>query len=402
MNTIALFGMFGGGNLGNEATLWATTHMLKKRFPDASLVLISEAPCSKLLRGAFQKRFNHDPMPVSPVLEKLPYRLRRYARPFLQLIFEPIRILKIRKITANFDLFLVPGTGIADDYCQSPFDIPLTLLRWSRAVHANNIKLKYLNIGAGPVAHWLSKRWFRNSLKLADYRTFREKSSRDFSISLGINEKKNTVYPDIVFGIPVEKYLKQQSINWPPKVVGLGIMNYRGWNRNKDDGLIIYNCYKEKLNKLVNALLKKGFTVRIIIGNRNSDKRTSEELSQELMCVDNHNRVLFNIIETHEDVFKVISRCDLVIATRFHNVLKSLLLNRPVISIGYGKKNDDLMTEMGMSNYCHHIEHFDVSNVLDQVESLANMAEPPNKQVMQKLPEYRQTLENQFDHMLEL
>ena len=93
---------------------------------------------------------------------------------------------------------------------------------------------------------------------------------------------------------------------------------------------------------------------------------------------------------------------DLVIATRFHNVLKALRLGRPVISIGYATKNDDLMREMGLEQYCHHVDNFEPAQVLEQVRSLAAMPRPPVAKIHERVTEYRQALASQFDRILEL
>ena len=39
-----------------------------------------------------------------------------------------------------------------------------------------------------------------------------------------------------------------------------------------------------------------------------------------------------------------IAEVEVVVASRFHNVLLALLLGKPVVSIAYNQKNDALMT----------------------------------------------------------
>lgn len=397
-----MFGLFGGGNLGNEATLSATLLMLRKRVPDLQIVLVSDPPQPEASIEVFPERYNHDPLPIEWIIELVPFRLRAHLVPLIQLIIEPLRVRKIRKYSVGFDLLLVSGTGIADDFYQTPFDTPLSLLRWCKAVYSNKGKVRFISIGAGPVSHWLSKRWLRKALQLADVRTYRETTSRKFAVSVGMRDGPETVMPDIVFSLPVTDYLTQYQSSWPPKVIGLGIMYYMGWNLPEEEGQIIYEHYRDKLVSLVNSLMSRGYIVRIIIGNRTSDKLISNELSHMLAESGNDGRLIFNTIDTHQDVLKEIARSDLLIASRFHNVLKSLLLHRPVISIGYAHKNDDLMEEMGLSEFCHHIESFDVDELLDQVDSLSASRVPPIQHVIKKNAEYKKLLETQFDRVLQL
>lgn len=399
---IALFGIFGGGNLGNEATLVTTLHMLRKRLPHVQIVLVSDPQQSLAHSDAYPEQYDHDPVHIDRIVNLIPYRFRTYIVPLIQLMMEPIRAWKTRKLARSFDLLLVSGTGIADDFYQTPFDTPLSLLRWCKAVSANRGKVRFISIGAGPVAHWLSRRWFRNSFRLADFRSYRETSSRDFAVSIGLHDGPETVLPDLVYGLPVTQYLEQYPINWPPKVIGLGVMYYRGWNLPDEEGQVIYERYKGKVVVLVKALLDRGYSVRIIIGNRTSDKLISKELSQLLTSSDQDKRLVFRPIDSYEDVVEEIALSDLVIASRFHNILKSCLLQRPVISIGYASKNDDLMDEVGLSEYCHHIESFEVDEVLNQVEMVSAFAEPPIQTVLKKNSEYRNLLKDQFDRVLQI
>ncbi|MGZ8999043.1 MAG: hypothetical protein ACXW2T_09320, partial [Allosphingosinicella sp.] len=57
---------------------------------------------------------------------------------------------------------------------------------------------------------------------------------------------------------------------------------------------------------------------------------------------------------------------DVVVATRFHNVVSALIQGRPILSIGYATKNDVLLAEAGMGELCQHIEHLELELLKDQ------------------------------------
>jgi polysaccharide pyruvyl transferase WcaK-like protein len=61
---------------------------------------------------------------------------------------------------------------------------------------------------------------------------------------------------------------------------------------------------------------------------------------------------------------------DVVVATRFHNVVCALKLCKPTVSIGYAEKFDDLMAEMGVGCFCQHVERLDVDLLIEQFERL--------------------------------
>jgi polysaccharide pyruvyl transferase WcaK-like protein len=65
-----------------------------------------------------------------------------------------------------------------------------------------------------------------------------------------------------------------------------------------------------------------------------------------------------------------IAETDVVVATRFHNVVCALKLGRPTVSIGYAKKNDVLLAETGLGEFCQSIETLDVDRLIRQFQAL--------------------------------
>ncbi|MDP1368913.1 hypothetical protein Q6248_28485, partial [Klebsiella pneumoniae] len=62
---------------------------------------------------------------------------------------------------------------------------------------------------------------------------------------------------------------------------------------------------------------------------------------------------------TLHDLMREIGKTDIVVVTRYHNVVCALKLARPTISLGYAQKNDELLAQYDQ-RACQHIETFDV------------------------------------------
>jgi polysaccharide pyruvyl transferase WcaK-like protein len=77
-------------------------------------------------------------------------------------------------------------------------------------------------------------------------------------------------------------------------------------------------------------------------------------------------------------------------------VLCALMLNKPVISLGYAKKNDVLMAEMGLGHYCQPMETFDLERLITQFSTLAEQIDQICEQIQRKNVEYRQALDQQY------
>jgi polysaccharide pyruvyl transferase WcaK-like protein len=94
------------------------------------------------------------------------------------------------------------------------------------------------------------------------------------------------------------------------------------------------------------------------------------------------------------------SAVDVTVATRFHNVLCSLKAGKPTISLGYARKNDVLMAEFGLGEYCHRIEDFDVERLKVQIADILENREGISASIRSRLDEMKAELERQDRHLL--
>ena len=111
-------------------------------------------------------------------------------------------------------------------------------------------------------------------------------------------------------------------------------------------------------------------------------------------------KLMVEKITNVNELFDQIAQTDIMIASRFHNVLCSLMLELPVISLGYHEKNVNLMAEMGLENYCQNIETFTVERLVEQFECYATDTENALQRIHNKNEQYRQLLDEQYHHIL--
>src|SRR5690242_17617307 len=108
---IALFGGFGIGNFGNDASLEATAEYLRAEHPGVALSAICTAP------DVIAQRFGLRSYPASKrpsgALRLADLALLRAPRAVMNWIYT-LGLLK------RFDMVLVAGTGVFDDYRDSP------------------------------------------------------------------------------------------------------------------------------------------------------------------------------------------------------------------------------------------------------------------------------------------
>ena len=139
----------------------------------------------------------------------------------------------------------------------------------------------------------------------------------------------------------------------------------------------VYNAYMNKLEDFAGWVLAQGHDLRIFMGD-DCDHDALEDLADRLQALrqsDRQRRGSCCACSVPVGCVREIARCDAVVATRFHNVVAALALGRPVLSIGYAKKNDVLLNEAGMGELCQHIEHLDLERLKAQFTFMLERAQ---------------------------
>jgi polysaccharide pyruvyl transferase WcaK-like protein len=359
---IGLFGQFGSGNSGNDGSLEAMIQTLGRICPDAELICITSHP--QAVRDAFHVdavAINGAP-PRNAVLRFLDAalaQLPRRARDFYTAL----------ALAYGLDLVIVPGTGILDDFQEDPTGWPFTVFRWSLAARLAGTRLAFVSIGAGPIRHPFSKRLMIAAARMAGHRSYRDERSRGFMRSAGIDVANDPVNCDLVFGLPIPL---PERPHGAPLTVGVGVMTYTGWNKTSDAAEATYATYLAKILAFVHWLLQGGITVRLLTGDR-GDRRALHDVADAVAAAagpDGRARLIVEEAVTLEELSRQIAQTDLVVASRYHNVICALKAGRPVMSLGYADKNDDLLRRVGLDAFCHRIGTFDVEAVKADLQNM--------------------------------
>jgi len=395
---IALFGLFGVGNLGNEATLAAALHHLRALRPDAEFVCICADPTDVADRHTIKtiplRQFAQRPW--SPTANRAVRFLRRLA-------LEGERWISIYRSLDDIDLLLIPGTGILDDFGVSPLQMPYDLFRWSLLAKLRGVKMRFMSIGAGPIHHPLSRWLMKFAANCADYRSYRDQISKTFMHDIGLDTSNDLVYPDLVFSLPRPVNTARVRTAPATPTVGLGVMAYYGWRNQAATGEQIYQNYLAKLTCVALWLLEKGYAIRLLIGEMSDQRAVTALVAAITMAAGQHwqAQIIVEQIDSLPDLLQQISATDMVIATRFHNVLGALMMNKPTISLGYAQKNDVLMAEMGLGDYCQQIESFDVDQLIHHFAALEANASQVHVLMQEKNRQYERALREQYAQVLE-
>ena len=354
-----MFGLFGIGNFGNEASLAVALEATRRVVPLARVTAICGDP------ARVERQHGVPGRSINPSGRWGRFAaggsLRRLA---LWPIKEVDRWRYAVRTLRDVDLMVIPGTGILDDFGQGPTQMPLALARWSVAARVARARLVFLGIGAGPISHPVSRRLMRFALAQADFCSYRDDGSRRFMASIGRRTVDDEVWPDLVFGLEREPIRPRPEGG--PFTVALGVMDYRGWRGGAgQDSDRIHGRYVERMVALASRLRACGYELRLVLGD-DADLETAEIVAGRLR--DPSVQILSSA--DFDDVCASLQDAHVLVSSRYHNLIAALMTGVPAISLSYADKNDQLLDAFGLGKYCQHIETFDVDLVLAHVEAV--------------------------------
>lgn len=400
---IVLYGHFGSGNIGNDSSLEAMLHAIKQYRPSAEVICICTGP------QVVRERFGIETREIGSTQygenQRSANRLLSLFRKVWRRISAEVEFwVKRPHWFRRGDQFIVVGTGAVDDMSvKHPWNAPYELYKWCSVAKMGGARLIFLSVGVGPIVNRVSRFLMLRALRKADYRSYRETVAFDYLKSVGFDTSGDLLYPDLVFSLPKDSLPAPKVTGSTPLVVGLGLINYYGWGYDPQRGERTYQEYVSKIKCFVEWLLERGHTIRVICGD-DVDQRPVYEV-MEFVTNDKPGHMQNLIVERIPDVrelFEQIAQTDIVVASRFHNVLCSLMLARPVISLGYHAKNTALMADMGLEAYCQFIEDFTLEKLQAQFESYLSNLDRATQRIHQRQEQYRQLLDEQYRTVLQV
>jgi polysaccharide pyruvyl transferase WcaK-like protein len=312
---------------------------------------------------------------------------------------ELYRWLDAAKLLKKTDAFIVPGTGLLTDAYDFRSWGPYGLFKWSLIAKLRGCKLMFISVGAGPIrsrwGRWLTKA----TLALADFRSYRDVETKDYLKALGAAVAQDKVYPDLAFNLPDQPMPHHAIRTTGRRVIGLGLMLYHGKLSNDTRREATYVTYLEELSLFVKWLWDEGYDVRLLIGEV-SDRAVVAEFKTLLrsrygaLC--DLDRLIDEPVLNVEDLWTQLAQTDAVIATRFHNVLLALMLNKPTISISFHQKCSALMKSMGLEDYCQDIRHLSGLRLIEQFRLLEDNGSELRAAIARRVASCREALDEQY------
>jgi polysaccharide pyruvyl transferase WcaK-like protein len=384
---VGLFGLLGSGNIGNDASMEAVLSYLRTDHPGIAVDAMCVGP------DRVRDHYGIDAVPLHWYRKYGPEASGVTAIP-LKLLGKVLDVGRTARWVRRHDVVIVPGMGVLEA------SLPLRASGWPYAMfllcasgRILGTKVALVSVGATVVNQRLMRWLFTSAARLACYRSYRDVLSRDAMTRQGLDTTQDPVYPDLVFGVPVPP-----AGPGDPMIVGVGVMEYFGSNDDRGHAEQIHASYVAAMKDFVRWLVDDGREVRLFVGDKCDDSMVQEILNdlRERRPGADAGRVVAEPVSSFAELVRAMEPVGTVIATRYHNVMCALKLHKPTISLGYAAKNNVMMADMGLAEFCQPAGSLDAGRLQEQFRELEKHSAQLRRTIADRCAIAEQRADQQF------
>lgn len=421
---IALLTPYTGGNLGDAAIQDAMIANLRHRLPDAQFSGIS-LNCENFLEqhgeGAFplcatdrlfygmargsvknpeaeRKRLSGEPSQrsfnaarIKRALKRVP-GLGRFLRAVYAYVTVPVRefrhCVEGYRFLRTQDLLIVSGGGQLDEEWGGAWGHPFSLFKWAVLAWIAKIPCAMASVGAQKTASGTSRLFLSVALRLACYRSYRDKHSKAIAAGLFPCAAPDPVVPDLAFSLPASELPPAgniRSIAQGRTVIAVSPIAYAKPQNWPSQDRLLYERYLAHLAQVVSTLLRRDYFLVVVCSSLGDDESVIPEL---LAKVEGEFREQIHVprISTWKDLAALLREVDILIASRLHSAILGFVSGKPTIAISFDPKVDWTMEDLGQSDYLLQIRNFVSEDVIAAIERI----ELRRKTVIHQIASYQE------------
>ncbi|MBO8157881.1 MAG: polysaccharide pyruvyl transferase family protein [Bacillaceae bacterium] len=332
---IGIVGNYGNNNHGDEAILLGVIHQLETYFQvkRQNIVVFSNQP----EQTAERYQVTSEPLYIKKGNGPL-----TFAATFKR------HLNTVRKL----DLLMIGGGGILMDLYGTEAFL-YGLYGWvARAVGCPYV---IYGVGAGPI---LTKRggWMiRQLAQSARVVSVRDEKSKEMLKDIGVKQDIHVI-GDPAFQIPYFKERKRRKV---PVKIGVTAVPYYHRSYWPEENLEKYERYMEGMANNLDGILEQypDTEVTFFATKHPQDMWVTKEIRKRMNY--GGRTVIMEEALMPLDIVEVAGNMDLVIGTRLHSLILSLVAETPVMAVSYHHKVKDFMEMLGQSSRVISIEDID-------------------------------------------
>src|SRR5712692_4031375 len=434
---IGIFGHVGTLNLGDETIIAAVLQNIRLRYPQAQIRAFTFNPDDTQARHGITsypiRRTNgffpgtkppasggpatqsagkplirqpgiRDAIKLIPVLYPAMKGIRNGIKLLKSSFSELVFIGSCYKNLKGTDLLIVAGSGQLTDHSGGAWAYPYTFFKWSLLARALGTKLAFVSIGTSWIESPLSKFFLKSALSRADYRSYRDESSEKQVRRLGISGE-NIVVPDLAYSLNMPPAPVSVGPRGPRLLVGINPIPFyheKLWHKADKQ---LYEMYVETHAGFASWLVHRGYDVLFFPTQLRADPPAIQDIIAAIQRRDPATSGQIHVnspLRSPEDLIAAMSRMDFILAARFHGVLISHLLHKPVLAVSYHYKTADLMARMGQSECTVEIEDCTLGALTSRFILLESRSAKIAAELERRVPICRQALDLQYQRIFSL
>ncbi|SFQ60787.1 polysaccharide pyruvyl transferase CsaB [Priestia endophytica DSM 13796] len=348
MMRVGIIGNYGHDNNGDEAILSGIlTQLNTLGIRKGEIVIFSNNPSNT------ESRYNIKAVPLL-------HKKGNFILSVLHTVKQSFKIMK------DLDLLIIGGGGLLMDMYKR--DAPLYSTLGLLGYYAK-CRVVIYGVGAGPITTKAGKFFIKTLANKADSISVRDVKSKELLKDIGIR-KEIDIIGDPAFAIePVRKRSKTNELK-KVAVTAVPYFSKQYWPQRDDSK---YEAYVKGMAQNLDELIeKKGATVTFFSTKYPQDVEVTREI-YDMMTYKQFVRLKDENLHPDE-IVKLCAEQDLIIGTRLHSLILSVVASTPVLGVGYHHKVEHFLQALGKE------EHFVEIGALQEKDTFLQKVQAMTRQ----------------------
>ncbi len=361
MKRIVICGYHGFANSGDEALLKAMIDILRRKYPDLSITVLSMHPEST---------------------EKL-YNVKSVYR---------YNLIKICSLFRHSDLFIFGGGSLIQDATSKrSLYYYLTILNMALKT---GIKVMLYGNGIGPLVHKNSRIKTAKCLNKVSLITLRDDLSDKLLSEIGVNKPPIHITADPAFTLRFDDLPKNDALLTEagiPTGTKYAVIAVREWKNSVTNFTDLMAGFCDSLSE------KHGISSLFLPMQYKEDEQLATLIISKMKTKGYMIRRPLEI----DEVFSLIGFSTLSVGMRLHTLIYATTLGVPVIALSYDPKVTAFMQSIHQP-LCLDVERLEYDMLLSVSEKLINELSERREDIIESLGELRKKAEDNADYAINL
>jgi polysaccharide pyruvyl transferase WcaK-like protein len=270
------------------------------------------------------------------------------------------------------DLLVVSGGGQLDEEWGGPWGHPFTLLKWAVLARAARVPFVVASVGVGKINSFACRSFLSIALRLARYRSYRDKHSRELSGRLLRDSSGDSVVPDLAFSFPLSDIAPSESLRSLAQgktIVAISPISYAKPETWPHQDRQLYDRYLSHIAGLIRLLSSRNYFV-VIVWSSYSDRQVVADLRQLFHAVEPAPEFHVPALESWKGLIGILRSVDILVASRLHSIILGTLSQKPTIAVSFDPKVDWVMEDLNQTDYLMQIRDFTAGQVAQTIERM--------------------------------